>query len=217
MYNIGFLDEEINIQASFFETFQDEEFSVYVINVENTKSAIDVVNEINEKKLDAIIIDYKMAENGQCNFDGDEVLKAINDMKRYYPVIMLTSHRKSALDKVDDYYIVKDKSIINEPEKVRELKLTLKEVIRLYIRKIGRIESEVRDLEEKRKNKESLSLKDEDRLNSLHYEMRAIDPDSNGIPADLLTTKRMKKLDELVCKAQNILNAIQLKNDKVQK
>ena len=47
--------------------------------------------------------------------------------------------------------------------------------------------------------------------------MRAIDPDSNGIPADLLTTKRMKKLDELVCKAQNILNAIQLKNDKVQK
>lgn len=89
-YRIGYLDEDEGYQAKFYQAFKNE-FDIKILPIENINNVYDVLRFINDEELDALVVDYRLADSGQLTFNGDSVVDLINSQKKYFPLVMLTS------------------------------------------------------------------------------------------------------------------------------
>ena len=110
-YRIGYLDEDEGYQAKFYQAFKNE-FDIKILPIENINNVYDVLRFINDEELDALVVDYRLADSGQLTFNGDSVVDLINSQKKYFPLVMLTSYAQDAIAHMEDVYIVKDKEEI---------------------------------------------------------------------------------------------------------
>ena len=115
-YRIGYLDEDEGYQAKFYQAFKNE-FDIKILPIENINNVYDVLRFINDEELDALVVDYRLADSGQLTFNGDSVVDLINSQKKYFPLVMLTSYAQDAIAHMEDVYIVKDK----DENKIKEL------------------------------------------------------------------------------------------------
>ena len=119
---------------------------------------------------------------------------------------MLTSYPSDAMSKMENVFLVKDKSIIAESgldsaEKQSESLIFLKEQIKKSVENYKMIvadrEQQTKDLESKQET-EGLSSEEENRLLELHMELYTIDPKANPITPAILQTSSVNDLKEIV-------------------
>ena len=103
-YRIGYLDEDEGYQAKFYQAFKNE-FDIKILPIENINNVYDVLRFINDEELDALVVDYRLADSGQLTFNGDSVVDLINSQKKYFPLVMLTSYAQDAIAHMEDVYI----------------------------------------------------------------------------------------------------------------
>lgn len=206
MITIGYLDESNSPRFTFNRVFKND-FDVKILdNPELIQTTDDLLTQIEELELDVLAVDYKLADGGWLSYNGDEVVKAIWEKKRYFPVFMLTSYPSDAMSKMENVFLVKDKSIIAESgldsaEKQSESLIFLKEQIKKSVENYKMIvadrEQQTKDLESKQET-EGLSSEEENRLLELHMELYTIDPKANPITPAILQTSSVNDLKEIV-------------------
>lgn len=207
MIRLGYLDEDKGNRNTFYRVFK-KDFEVIMLD-DNTRltSADKVLDEIDRLELDVLAVDFRLADGGWVAFNGDEVVRAIWNRRRYFPVFMLTSYVNSALEKMDNVFLVNDKDFLSNPDSINLLKKQISSSVDTYHRIIKEKEEQLKQLLEKQKVGE-LTNEDEKDLLSLNVEMNNIDPDSNPISPDMLQTKSIIDLHEMVDLARTLLKTI---------
>ena len=199
-YRIGYLDEDEGYQAKFYQAFKNE-FDIKILPIENINNVHDVLRFINDEELDALVVDYRLADSGQLTFNGDSVVDLINSQKKYFPLVMLTSYAQDAIAHMEDVYIVKDKE---EIESSANLFLKqLETAIDRYQTKIITAENKIKELSEKK----VLSIQEEELLR-LHIFMNEVDPEANQLPASLLTSSAINNISDLVKESKELLSIL---------
>lgn len=200
-YRIGYLDEDEGYQAKFYQAFKNE-FDIKILPIENINNVYDVLRFINDEELDALVVDYRLADSGQLTFNGDSVVDLINSQKKYFPLVMLTSYAQDAIAHMEDVYIVKDKE---EIESSANLFLKqLETAIDRYQTKIITAENKIKELSEKK----VLSIQEEEELLRLHIFMNEVDPEANQLPASLLTSSTINNISDLVKESKELLSIL---------
>ena len=200
-YRIGYLDEDEGYQAKFYQAFKNE-FDIKILPIENINNVYDVLRSINDEELDALVVDYRLADSGQLTFNGDSVVDLINSQKKYFPLVMLTSYAQDAIAHMEDVYIVKDKE---EIESSANLFLKqLETAIDRYQTKIITAENKIKELSEKK----VLSIQEEEELLRLHIFMNEVDPEANQLPASLLTSSAINNISDLVKESKELLSIL---------
>ena len=200
-YRIGYLDEDEGYQAKFYQAFKNE-FDIKILPIENINNVYDVLRFINDEELDALAVDYRLADSGQLTFNGDSVVDLINSQKKYFPLVMLTSYAQDAIAHMEDVYIVKDKE---EIESSANLFLKqLETAIDRYQTKIITAENKIKELSEKK----VLSIQEEEELLRLHIFMNEVDPEANQLPASLLTSSAINNISDLVKESKELLSIL---------
>ena len=200
-YRIGYLDEDEGYQAKFYQAFKNE-FDIKILPIENINNVYDVLRFINDEELDALVVDYRLADSGQLTFNGDSVVDLINSQKKYFPLVMLTSYAQDAIAHMEDVYIVKDKEEIES-----SANLVLKQLetaIDRYQTKIITAENKIKELSEKK----VLSIQEEEELLRLHIFMNEVDPEANQLPASLLTSSAINNISDLVKESKELLSIL---------
>ena len=200
-YRIGYLDEDEGYQAKFYQAFKNE-FDIKILPIENINNVYDVLRFINDEELDALVVDYRLADSGQLTFNGDSVVDLINSQKKYFPLVMLASYAQDAIAHMEDVYIVKDKE---EIESSANLFLKqLETAIDRYQTKIITAENKIKELSEKK----VLSIQEEEELLRLHIFMNEVDPEANQLPASLLTSSAINNISDLVKESKELLSIL---------
>ena len=200
-YRIGYLDEDEGYQAKFYQAFKNE-FDIKILPIENNNNVYDGLRFINDEELDALVVDYRLADSGQLTFNGDSVVDLINSQKKYFPLVMLTSYAQDAIAHMEDVYIVKDKE---EIESSANLFLKqLETAIDRYQTKIITAENKIKELSEKK----VLSIQEEEELLRLHIFMNEVDPEANQLPASLLTSSAINNISDLVKESKELLSIL---------
>ena len=206
MIKLGYLDENKGNRNTFYRIFK-KDFEVVMLDDFAKVFTLDLLlEEIDKQEIQVLAVDYKLADSGVVQYDGDQVLEAINEHKRYFPVFMMTSYVDAAIHKVNNTFLVNDKDGLNDPKIVELLKSQIAGSVESYNRIVSEIEQRTRELETKQNT--GLSKDEETELLNLHVELNKIDPKSNPLSSDKMQTGTMKDLRDAVSLSEKILRSL---------
>ena len=206
MIKLGYLDENKGNRNTFYRIFK-KDFEVVMLDDFAKVFTLDLLlEEIDKQEIQVLAVDYKLADSGVVQYDGDQVLEAINEHKRYFPVFMMTSYVDAAIHKVNNTFLVNDKDGLNDPKIVELLKSQIAGSVESYNRIVSEIEQRTRELETKQNT--GLSKDEETELLNLHVELNKIDPKSNPLSPDKMQTGTMKDLRDAVALSEKILRSL---------
>ena len=215
MITLGYLEEDKGHRFTFNRVFKKDFTVKFLDDPTLIQTTDDLICQIEELQLDALAVDYKLADGGWLPYNGDEVVKAIWEKKRYFPVFMLTSYPSDAMSKLENVFLVNDKSVmsdkVEDPQDEKSL-VSLKEKIKKSVENyksiISLIEKRTQELESKQETEKGLSDDEEKELLALHMDLQAIDPKANPLsPADMETSS-VKELRELVSLSRGLLEEL---------
>lgn len=209
-YKIGYLDESEQNRATFYRVFKNDFTVIFFEDNSKIKTLEELLSQIDELGLDALAVDYKLADSGWVRYNGDEVINKIWDCKRYFPVFLLTSYTGEAIQKTENAFLVNEKDVLNNEKAYKLLIDKVKGAIKSYGKIVSKIQSRAKVLEQKQRDN-SISEKDEHELINLHIEMSHIDPEANPLSADMLQTQNVKDIHEMVDLTRQLLNSINQK------
>lgn len=207
MIRLGYLDENKGNRNAFYRVFK-KDFEVIMLD-DNTRlaSADMVLEEIDRLKLDVLAVDFRLADSGWVAFNGDEVVRAIWNRRRYFPVFMLTSYVRNALEKMDNVFLVNDKDALSDSDRIDLLKRQIQSSVETYHRIVKEKEEQLKLLVEKQKTG-VLTDKEEQELFALNVEMNTIDPEGNPMSPDMMQTKSVEDLHEMVDLTRALLKSV---------
>ena len=189
MIRLGYLDENKGNRNTFYRIFK-KDFEVVMLDDFEKVFTLDLLlKEIDKQEIQVLAVDYKLADSGVVQYDGDQVLEAINEHKRYFPVFMMTSYVDAAIHKVNNTFLVNDKDGLSDPKIVELLKSQIAGSVESYNRIVSGIEQRTKELETKQNT--GLSKAEETELLNLHVELNKIDPISNPLSPDKMQTEML--------------------------
>lgn len=208
MIRLGYLDENKGNRNTFYRVFK-KDFDVVMLDDFAKVFTLDLLlEEIDKQEIQVLAVDYKLADSGVVQYDGDQVLNAINERKRYFPVFMMTSYVDAAIQKVDNSFLINDKDGLNNPQTVELLKNQIAGSVKSYHRIVQEKEQRVKTLEAKQDSAEGLTDEEEKELLDLHIEMTKIDPVANPLSPDTMQTSSVKDLRKVVSLSEEILKSL---------
>lgn len=211
MIRLGYLDEDKGNRNTFFRVFK-KDFEVIMLEDNSRLSSVDmVIDEIENLKLDVLAVDFRLADGGWVSFNGDEVIKAIWNQRRYFPVFMLTSYVSNAMEKMDNVFLVNDKDGLSDATMVAQLKKQISSSVDTYHRIVEEKNKRLKELVEAQR-KGQINDEEEKELLSLNVEMNFMDPVSNPLTPDMMQTSSVKELHEMVDLTRALLKSIKGNN-----
>ena len=208
MIRLGYLDENKGNRNTFYRVFK-KDFDVVMLDDFAKVFTLDLLlEEIDKQEIQVLAVDYKLADSGLVQYDGDQVLDAINERKRYFPVFMMTSYVDAAIQKVNNTFLVNDKDGLNNSQTVELLKNQISGAVESYHRIVKEKEQRLKTLEAKQDGAESLTDEEEQELLNLHIEMTKIDPVANPLSPDKMQTSSLKDLKKTVSLSEEILKSL---------
>jgi len=211
-YRIAYIDENDGWLNTFYQTFKSE-FEVLKIKVNSESTIASIIDEVFNSEADCVITDYLLEEEGDVDFNGNNIVEAIREKKPYFPITMLTSYEPQAISNTEDVHIINGKSDLDgeSDEDLEVLKAKIKSSIESYHKKIERTEKKIKDLV-KKKNENSLEPREEEELTKLFILMDDLEPDGKDIPANLIQPEAITKLNDFVNQTREILEELKKKN-----
>lgn len=209
-YRVAYIDENggwINTISKTLEPFFD------IIKVKVTcESRIDqIINDLFETGIDAIITDYLLEEEEDTSFNGDLIVEELRKSRPYFPLVMLTSYEKDAIAQMEDVHIIYDKDIFNgELDNAERLNCFINRVqtsIDSYYVKYNNIKTRFEELSLKR-SQETLTAFEEEELTKLYLRMEEFDPDNHDIFLNWLSSSAISQFSTFVEETKSILKEL---------
>ena len=214
MYKIAHIDENAAAINNFYQNFKSD-FEILKIKVDANSTIDLIIQESFNNKVDAIVVDYMLDEEGDVNFNGNLIFDKIRKIRPHFPIVMLTSHEPQAIDHMEDVHIIYSKDILDgESEDELEIfKTKLKSNIERYYSKFQNTEKSIEELV-KKKNESGLEPSEEETLTKLFILMDELDPEGKELPANLIQSGTITKLNDFVSQTKEILEELKKANKK---
>lgn len=208
-YTILYIDEDPSWIQQVYQYFK-EDFNVEKLLINQSISIKKILEIIVNAKVDCVVTDYLLDETGEVDFNGDIIVDEIRKLRPFYPITMLTAHEPEAVDNTEDAHIIYDKDSLNEENKLKIIISKIKSSIESYHSKIESTENRITELVKKR-NKGKLIPEEEEELTKLFILFDELEPEGKEIPANLITTESITKLNEFVNQTKEILEKLKKK------
>jgi hypothetical protein len=214
MYKIAHIDENAAAINNFYQYFKSD-FEILKIKVDANSTIDLIIQEAFDNKVDAIVVDYMLDEEGEVNFNGNLIFDKIRRTRPHFPIVMLTSYEPQAIDHMDDVHIIYSKDILDgESEDEMEIfKTKLKSNIERYYCKFQNTEKSIEELV-KKKNDSGLETPEEEALTKLFILMDELDPEGKELPVNLIQSGTITKLNDFVSQTKEILEELKKANKK---
>lgn len=213
-YKLAHIDENLGDMSSFYQYFKND-FEILRIQVTDESSIESIVTKAFENNVDAIVTDYKLEGEVGVDFNGDKIFDFIRGKRPHFPVVVFTSHEKDAIDFLEDVHIIYDKIILDgdHADEVGYFVLKLKANIQRYYSKLENTIKDIENLVEK-KNGIGLEPSEEEALTKLFILMDELDPEGKELPANLIQSGAITKLNDFVSQTKEILEELKKANKK---
>ena len=213
-YKILFIDEEKRQQdefADFMDHYQDR---VELICCYPLSTLVDTIAMIDELHPDAIVSDFKLNDikddiKYNVSFDGSELMDAYLDERPGFPCFVLTSFDDEAIYRSHDLNIVYPKRDLHpsKDDKITFADRIIQKIVS-YQAEISNAQERLNDLMELRRNNQATS-KDEQELIELDSFLERSLGQKTQVPAGMKELSNMKRLNELIGKADAILTKLE--------
>lgn len=200
MIKVVYIDEEAGWQSTAHAALSDK-YDIYIPEV-LPQNVTDIWGKVCNSQV--AVIDYRLNENGQISYTGDDVVREIHSHNRHFPVIIITSYEDNAIQECTEVQTIRGKEMFNSAEELKKLCHMIDSASAIYEKKKSESEDIIRALQEKIATGEKLSEKEEaDRYDAELY-LSELDMDSSarGI---LINTRTLKGLDEMLSLARTIV------------
>lgn len=205
-YRIGYIDENGQDVILFKQQFSDY-FDVYILRIDNSTTLDDVISWINSSHLDLIIVDYNLKENLSIDFYGNEVLETLNKQRLNFPMYMFTAYEEEAISRSDELLddLIFSKQIVSDNCEIMVTRI--KNKIKKYKSELEWKEKRHRELAKK----SELTITEEDELLRLDNFLEETANKDGVTPIPLKNTESLKRLNELIKKADEIIDRVDKK------
>lgn len=213
-YRVVYIDESDAWLNTFYQTFKAD-FEIIRIKVKEDSTIDSLVKEIFKNEPDGVVTDYLLDEEGQVDFNGNQIVDAIRKVKPHFPITMLTSYEPQAINHMEDVHIINGKSDLDgeSEEALQILKAKIKHDIDNFYRKLLSTQSQIEQLV-KKKNESELEPQEEEYLTKLFILMDEFEPDGKEIRANLIKSESITKLNDFVTETKEILEELRKRNKK---
>lgn len=202
-YKIGYVDEDHEDINLFLQQFSDY-FKIETLEPKPTTTIKEVISWIMFSKLDLIIVDFDLKERLEIDFFGNDILQKLNEHYLNFPMFMLTSHEERAIDtsdaSIDD--VIYSKEEVNNNTNI---------FITRFNNKIYKYKSEISKAQKRHEElaqKSNLTLEEENDFLNLDDFIEKVYGIKGSTPKIIKSTQSLKKLNELIDKADKILQKI---------
>lgn len=210
-YKVAYIDEVDSDIRSFKRSVllrANEKFEV--VSFKPKSSITETVKEIFESHVDAIVADFRLSEEDPTvHYNGSDVIREILNIRKDFPVFILTSFEDDAIDKGFDVNIVYEKKEIQESPKFFEKVITQ---IKKHKAKVEMAEIRLLELIGKRK-KEALTYAEEEELIELDSVIEKNLDKKGAIPDDFKKNTNTERLNDLINKTDELIREIKSKNN----
>ena len=209
-YKILFIDEEKRQQDEFADFMDHYLDRVELICCYPLSTLVDTIAMIDELHPDAIVSDFKLNDikddiKYNVSFDGSELMDAYLDERPGFPCFVLTSFDDEAIYRSHDLNIVYLKRDLHpsKDDKITFADRIIQKIVS-YQTEISNAQKRLNDLMELRRNNQATS-KDEQELIELDSFLERSLGQKTQVPAGMKELSNMKRLNELIEKADAIL------------
>ena len=209
-YKILFIDEEKRQQDEFADFMDHYLDRVELICCYPLSTLVDTIAMIDELHPDAIVSDFKLNDikddiKYNVSFDGSELMDAYLDERPGFPCFVLTSFDDEAIYRSHDLNIVYLKRDLHpsKDDKITFADRIIQKIVS-YQTEISNAQERLNDLMELRRNNQATS-KDEQELIELDSFLERSLGQKTQVPAGMKELSNMKRLNELIEKADAIL------------
>ncbi|MDX2306420.1 MAG: hypothetical protein NW226_26665 [Microscillaceae bacterium] len=206
-YTIAYIDE-FDQDTKQFQRYADQDFEI--IPLLPTENIDDLIAQILESEVDAVIIDFDLTErNSNIQYKGDEVVRKILEIREDFPVFIFTSFDEQAIQQNDDVNMVYEKDVMSEPELNKKIKFKerVKKQIEHYKQKFEDRKKRLQELNEIKLTK-TLTAYEEEELIELDDFIERYVSKKNKTPKKLKYREGSEQLSELIKNTEEILKAI---------
>jgi len=217
-FKLGIIDEDESEVEEFFRFFE-EVFEPIEIELVNDKQ--EIIQNIIDAQVDAVVIDYKLMEHGgsSLTFNGNELLQELNNRLYNFPAFIMTNYPPDARNhRIDPFRIISKEFMQpdeNDPKykEGQELIKTIKALIQNYKDDLKEKEERLLDLIKKRKREGRLSDFEEEEMVELDtFLEKSIDMRSR-LPKKWKRLGEISKLDELIKDTQELVDELKRKKN----
>jgi len=205
-YKVAYIDEvDVDIRSFKRSVFLRANTKFEVIVVKPKDDIDETVKEILSSSVDAVVSDFKLSEEAPTvHYNGSDIIKAILKIREDFPVFILTSFEQDAEDKGSDVNIVYEKVEVQESPKFFD-----KVVLQIKKHKAKIESAEIRIIELKKQQQySSLTMSEEQELLDLDSIVSKSLDKRGFIKEDIRVSSNTDRLQELIKKADDIIDAI---------
>ena len=207
MFTIGYLDEEEQWKLTVRSSLKSD-FNIVLLDLPEKTSEIWRIVE--EENLDALIVDFRLYESGIVTYNGNDVVKDIRNHNLHLPMFVITSYEDNAIELCEDVFIVRDKEMLTDTQKLSLFKKMLSRAINTYNHQILEANETILELNRKLEKGISLSVEEEEkRFRAERFLAELNIPDS--FDSNMLTSAYSSQLQSLIDAANKIVDSINSK------
>lgn len=217
-FKLGIIDEDKSEVEEFFRFFE-EVFEPIEIELSNDKQ--EIIQNIIDAQVDAVVIDYKLMEHGgsSLTFNGNELLQELNNRLYNFPAFIMTNYPPDARNhRIDPFRIISkefmqpDKNM-HKYKEGQELIKTIKTMIKNYKDDLAEKEKRLLELINKRKIEGKLSdFEEEETIELDTFLEKSIDMRSR-LPKKWKRPEEVSKLDELIKDTKELVDELKRKKN----
>jgi len=205
-YRIIYVDETLKDAETFQRFNHRNNFFREIIHLYPCPELGELIQQILDQNGHALVVDYRLSEEApEIHYNGEDVVKNFLENRPNFPVFILTAYEEAVIEESNNAVIVNDKGDIWNND-VRFLK-RIKRQIENYRNEIDRAEKRLLELI-KCRQEGTLNISEEQELIELDsFLERSLDA-YHAIPEDAKKISNAEKLNELLNKADLLLEAL---------
>lgn len=206
-YNIAFIDDEDkNIRK--FKIIAEDDSDFNIVDIPFDEDINNFITNLASANLHAILIDFKL-NRAKVRYTGSDLIDILDKMLPGFPTFLLTSYESDGEDNVYDVNKVYRKDDYFEGgDKAESFHKKIKKQIEHYLSLVKDNENELKALVQKAQ-RGGLNLEEEERLVELDDFIEKSSLSNYKTPRDLKKVTNQDRLQELIAKANDIIQRIE--------
>ena len=198
-----YLDEEESWQSQAHSVLKND-FQLHIPqymphNIE------DIWQGICEFDAQAVLIDYRLNDNGKVSYTGDDVIHVLHRHNKHLPMFIITSYEDNALIECKEAQIIRGKELFTDAKQYEKLKNIITANVDNYNNRKISAENIIKRLQDKISKEKNLTNEESAAKFEAELYLSELDLD-NSVRFDLITSRSNETLEELLKVAQSIVN-----------
>lgn len=204
-FTIGYLDEEEQWKLMFRNSLKSD-FNVVLLDL--PEKASDIWQIVEEKKLDALGVDFRLFESGKVSYNGNDIVKEVIRHNLHLPVFIITSYEGDAVELCEDIFIVRGKEMLTE--KLSLFKKMVLRAVNTYSHQISDANAIILEINRKLEKGMVLTVDEEEKRFNAERFLAELNL-SDSFDTNMLTSAYSTQLQSLLDAANKIVNSINSK------